>query len=87
MTGAAWGVYNLLTMGNVNYVARVCRQHNSLVITVPKGVCQALGVDHGCLVDFNVQTGGEFALFSVLLRKDGSRGGNKTHSDCSGCDR
>ena len=65
----------------VHYVAKVYRQHTSLVLSLPKGVCNALLVDHGCLVSFDVQDGKELALFTVVMRKDGSRGGDTGHTD------
>jgi hypothetical protein len=58
-----------------------------MVLTLPKSLCDELKIEHGSLVDFNLQEGREFALFSVLLRKDGSRGGDTSHTHCGDCKR
>lgn len=58
----------------VPFVAKVHRQHNSLVVTIPKGVRATCGVDTGDLVVFEVQCGKAWAKFQVLLKKDGTRG-------------
>lgn len=59
---------------SVPYTAKVHRQHNSRVVTVPKGLCHALGIKSGDLVVFDLQCGKGYAEFSIVMKKDGSYG-------------
>lgn len=74
-------------MAETYFIAKVYRQHNSLVIAVPKAVCIALQLKPGQHMIFTwQQTEGKFKLskFSPEGAKDGSDSGNSDRKDSGG---
>jgi len=65
----------------VPYVTRAHRQHNSLVTTIPKGICHALGIEKGDIIVFDLQCGKGFAKFAIQLKGPGNNVRNKGNSD------
>lgn len=50
------------------YVVSAHRQHNSIVATIPKAICVALGIEAGDIVCFDLQCGKGYAIFSLQLK-------------------
>jgi len=70
-----------LIMAESYFIAKVYRQHNSLVITVPLPVTIALGIERGNHVVFTwKQNNGEFE-FSKFVPVGDRDGRDKEHSD------
>ena len=65
---------------NVPYVTRAHKQHNSLVTTIPKGICHALGIEASDILCFDLQCGKGYAKFSIQLKGPKSNGRNRTNS-------
>lgn len=70
-----------VTISTVPYVTRAHRQHNSIVSTIPKGICHALGVEAGDILCFDLQCGEGFAKFSIQLKGPGHHGRDSGNSD------
>lgn len=57
------------------FTARIHRQHSSLVITVPKGLCKILDWDKGDVLLFEVEIGDSAAIVGKsALRGDKNHG-------------
>lgn len=66
-------MYDNTTMAENYFIAKVYRQHNSMVITVPKPVCIALGLKAGMHMVFTWQQSEgkfKFAKFKPEGAKD-----------------
>lgn len=75
------------TKKTLQFTARVHRQHTSLVITVPKGLCAQLGIVRGDLLLFEVEPGdvaavvGKMALRGIDNERDNA---NSNRRDSGG---
>jgi len=65
----------------MQYTARVHRQHNSLVVTVPKGLCSQLEIVKGDILLFEVETGDVAAVVGKLALRGSEHGRDSTNSD------
>jgi len=65
----------------MQFTARVHRQHNSLVVTVPKGLCNQLEIVKGDILLFEVETGDVAAVVGKLALRGVDSGRDSTHSD------
>jgi len=63
------------------YVVSAHRQHNSIVATIPKGICHALGIEAGDIVCFDLQCGKGYAKFTMQLKGPKHEQGNKRSKD------
>lgn len=50
------------------YLTHAHRQHNSIVTTIPKAVCVALGIEAGDIVMFEIYSGKGHAKFKLQLK-------------------
>lgn len=74
-------------MAESYFIAKVYRQHNSLVIAVPRAVCIAMDLKAGQHMVFTwEQSEGkfEFKKFHAVGEKDGSDSGNSDRKDRGG---
>jgi len=74
-------------MAETYYIAKVYRQHNSMVITVPKPVCVALNMKVGQHMVFTWQQSEgrfRFAKFNPEGAKRGTDSGSSDRSDSGG---
>ena len=62
------------------FVVSAHRQHNSLVTTIPKAIIQALGIQAGDIVCFDLQCGKGYAKFTLQLK-------GPKHNDGAGSNR
>ncbi len=53
---------------NVPYICKAHRQHNSIVTTIPKGICVALDIKAGDIVCFDLQCGKGEAIFTIQMK-------------------
>ncbi len=53
---------------NVPYICKAHRQHNSIVATIPKGICVALDVKAGDLLCFDLQVCEGKAIFTIQMK-------------------
>jgi len=65
----------------LQFTARVHRQHNSLVVTVPKGLCQQLEVCKGDILLFEVEPGEVAAVVGKLTLRGSESGRAKGHTN------
>lgn len=61
------------------YAVKVHRQHTSLVVTVPKGLCVELDISKGDMLLFEVEPGGVVAAVGKMTLK-GPENGKDTSS-------
>jgi len=69
------------------FTSKVHRQHSSLVVTLPKGICEKLQISSGDIVLFEVEEGDVHAIMGkILLRgsEDGRGKGNSHREDKGG---
>lgn len=55
--------------GTLQFTSKVFRQHSSLVITLPKGVCEQLGISKGDVVLFEVEQGEVAAVMGKIAMR------------------
>lgn len=70
-----------------SYATRAHKQHASLVTTIPKAVCHALGIESGDILCFEVQCGKGVANFFVQIKgvkHNGRSPGNTDRPDSGG---
>lgn len=65
----------------LQYTARAYRQHSSLVITVPKGLCTQLEIERGDIILFAVRPGDDVAVMETIHYRGIYDGGDKRNSD------
>lgn len=58
------------------FTGRVHKQHNSLVITLPKGLCEVLNISKGQYILFEVVPGAVVAVMGKVALKGVEDGGN-----------
>jgi len=71
----------------LQYTSKVHRQHNSLVVTVPKALCQQLTIVKGDILLFEVESGDVAAVVGkIALRgiENGRDTGNSDRKDQGG---
>lgn len=71
------------TDGTEQFTARVHRQHNSLVITVPKRLCELQGVVAGSILVFECWSGSDKVLMGKLSPGGYNNAGDRGNSDVS----
>lgn len=64
----------------LQFTARVHRQHSSLVVTVPKGLCRQLEIVKSDILLFEVETGDAAAVVGKLKLRGSESGENCTHT-------
>ena len=62
------------------FTARIHKQHSSLVITVPKGLCKMLDWGRGDILLFEAETGGLVAVVGKSVFRVTENGRNKADS-------
>ena len=65
----------------MQYTARVHKQHTSLVVTVPKGLCIYLEISKGDMLLFEVEPGDVAAVVGKLTLRGPENAENKRSSD------
>ena len=65
----------------MQFTARVHRQHNSLVVTVPKGLCKELQVVRGDLLLFEVEQGDVAAVVGKISLRGSENGKDARNRD------
>lgn len=63
------------------FTARIHRQHSSLVITVPQGLCKMLGLGKGDVIIFEVEDGNVAAVVGKASLRGMDCDGSKRDSD------
>ncbi len=53
---------------NVPYICKAHRQHNSIVMTIPKGICVALDIKAGDILCLDLQCGKGEAIFTIQMK-------------------
>jgi len=56
---------------HATYIAKVYRQHNSMVMTIPKGVVNSMNIDHGDVLGFVVNEKESECKIVVIVKKMG----------------
>lgn len=59
------------------YTSKVHRQHSSLVITLPKGICEQLEITKGDIVLFEVELGEVACIMGKITLRDSESNGDK----------
>ena len=65
----------------MQYTARVHKQHTSLVVTVPKGLCTHLQISRGDMLLFEVEPGDDAAVVGKLTLRGSESGQNNRSAD------
>jgi len=63
------------------FTSRIHRQHNSLVITLPKGLCEILSWEKGDVILFEVEVGDVAAIVGKSSLRGIDYAGDKGHSN------
>lgn len=72
-------------MGNdktMQFTAKVHRQHSSLTVTVPKGLCKLMEVEKGNILLFEIEKGDVAAIVGKLSLRGVNCGRDNRDSDC-----
>ena len=65
----------------MQYTARIHRQHSSLVVTVPKGLCNQLQIVKGDMLLFEVEPGDVAAVVGKLKLRGSECGPDKGNTN------
>ena len=57
------------------FTSRVHKQHTSLVVTVPRGVCNGVGIERGSLLLWEVDKEGGKAMLSLVKSREDDHAG------------
>lgn len=65
----------------LQFTSKVHRQHSSLVITLPKGLCKQLEIIKGDVILFEVEPGEVAAVMGKISLRGSENAGNSRNSD------
>jgi len=63
------------------FTSKVHKQHASLVITLPKGICHQLEIRAGDIVLFEVEPGEVACIMGKITLRGSENAGDRTNSD------